>query len=96
MDNGNKNYEKSKLTVLVDKSKAKRTIIHYIAIFFWIGWTLFYFSIPVLFPILYFYAPTVLTVIVGLMVLSALTTTDHRKQPRVSIILILCKNSIYI
>jgi hypothetical protein len=74
---------KTKLTCLLDKSKVKRNITHYVAIFFWIGWTFFYLAFAFAFPFLMMYGQGVLGVIVGLMVLSGFTSVDFKKQPKV-------------
>lgn len=69
-------------TVLVDASKVKRGVTHYFAVWLWIGWMNFYFNFTLLLPVLYMYCKPLLSVIVGLMILSAFTSVDRKKQPK--------------
>lgn len=71
------------LTCVVDRSNVRRGFFHYLCVFLWIGWTFFYFILPGLAAFLYFYLPKVFAVMVGIILLSAFTTAEYRKQPKV-------------
>jgi hypothetical protein len=73
----------STFTVTIDESSAKRGIQHYAAIWLWIGWTFFYLLFMFTSPLLFLYAKPLLTIIVGLMVISAFFPTKRELQPKV-------------
>jgi hypothetical protein len=68
----------------IDKSQADRGFLQYLAVWIWIGWIFFYFVFIGSLPFLYFYAPTLLTTIVWLMIFSAFMPIDERCQPKVT------------
>lgn len=72
----------SKGTVTLDYSNASRGFAAYMGMWLWVGWIAFYFFFILSLPLLYLYAKTVLTTIVGIMILSAVTTIDRKKQPK--------------
>jgi len=72
------------ITLIRDCSNVTRGIEHYFANFIWIGWTFFYFILPGLTVFLYYYSITSLTIIYGLMLISAFAPSEYRKQPEVS------------
>ena len=67
----------------IDKSKASRGFLQYLAVWVWIGWIFFYVVFIATFPLLYFYAPAFLTTVVWLMIFSAFMPIDERCQPKV-------------
>ncbi|KAJ1431239.1 diacylglycerol acyltransferase [Ochromonadaceae sp. CCMP2298] len=69
-------------TVTLDKSKVKRGIMNYVAVFLWIGWTNFYFNFTLAIPLLYMYNKTLLSVLTGAILLSAFSSIDRKKQPK--------------
>ena len=81
----NQKSTESKLepVITLDKTGAKRDLTHYIAIFFWIGWTSFYFFFVLTLPLLFIYFKSLLSVIVGAMIISALTPISRKSQPKV-------------
>ena len=68
----------------IDKSQADRGFLQYLAVWIWIGWIFFYLVFMVSLPFLYFYAPTLLTTVVWLMIFSAFMPIDERCQPKVT------------
>ena len=73
---------KKKFTITIDKSNAKRDFTHFFAIWLWIGWTFFYLAFTLLLPILYLYSKKLLTVIIGLMIISIVSPVDRKSQPK--------------
>lgn len=71
------------LLCIVDHSKVKRRFDHYLSVFIWIGWTFFYFILPGLSIFLYYYSPSILTALYGLMIISFVAPAEYRKQPKV-------------
>lgn len=74
--------------VTLDKSHAgPRTFSHYAAIWVWVGWLFFYVALVVVVPILLviqsFISKILLTALVGIIIISAVTTIDREKQPKV-------------
>lgn len=66
----------------LDESKVVRNWTHYAAMFVWVGWTFFY-AIFIPFAIfLYLYAKPLLSILIGLIVLSGLCTTKREYQPK--------------
>lgn len=74
--------DKRNYTVTLDRTGAKRGFLHYLAVFFWIGWTFFYFCFFLSLPLLYMYCKPLLTAIVGLMLISAFTPIKRELQPK--------------
>eukprot|EP01038_Epipyxis_sp_PR26KG_P009544 gene9544-12855_t len=74
----------AKYTVLLDKSNAVRNASHYLAIWFWIGWTNFYFTFTLTAPFLLSitYGRWVVAIIIGIISISALLPIDRSKQPQ--------------
>ena len=68
----------------IDKSQADRGFLQYLAVWIWIGWIFFYLVFMGSLPFLYFYAPTLLTTVVWLMIFSAFMPIDERCQPKVT------------
>ncbi|RYY73133.1 hypothetical protein EON63_20160 [archaeon] len=83
-DYSKKTYVKAKLTCVMDCSQAKRNILHYFAMFFWGGWTFYYFAFMFIWPFLLYYAQGVFTCIVALGIISAFAPIDVKKQPKVN------------
>lgn len=79
-----KPVDAAKAVCILDYSKARRGPLQLLAVFLWSGWMAFYFFFPAIAGVLYLYAPVVLAALIGLMVISALTTVDPRRQPKVS------------
>ena len=73
-----------KYVVTLDKSNAKLDFTHYLGVFFWIGWTFFFFAFMIVGPFLYLYATPVFTFLVGLMTISLLLPINRKMQPKVS------------
>jgi hypothetical protein len=71
-------------TVTCDRSQVKRGVMNYIAVFLWIGWTNFYFNFTLALPLLFMYNKTLLTVLAGAILISAFSSIDRKKQPKVS------------
>jgi diacylglycerol O-acyltransferase 2, plant len=67
--------------VTFDRSKATRGVSCYLAMWVWVGWITFYCAFILSLPLLFMYAKVLLSIIVGLMILSAVTTIDPKKQP---------------
>lgn len=82
-------------TIALDKSNVPRTFWHYLAMFIWVGWTSFYFIFMLALPFLWFYAKGVLTAIIALGVISAMTPIARHKQPKVHTFPVLLQNSNY-
>jgi hypothetical protein len=76
--------QRMKYVTTIDKSQADRGFLQYLAVWIWIGWIFFYFIFIGSLPILYFYAPTLLTTVVWLMIFSAFMPIDERCQPKVT------------
>ena len=72
-----------KPTVIIDHTNATRDITHYIAVTIWVGWFFFYLVFTLSLPMLYYKFPSLLTVIVGLLIVSFFSSADIRKQPKV-------------
>ena len=68
----------------IDKSQANRGFLQYLAVWICIGWIFFYLVFMGSLPFLYYYAPTLLTTVVWLMIFSAFMPIDERCQPKVS------------
>lgn len=69
-------------TVIVDKSDIQRDFTHYFAMFFWIGWMSFFFFFTLSAPLLYMYCTPLFTVLLGLIVASALSPITRSRQPQ--------------
>jgi hypothetical protein len=57
-------------------------ITHYLAIWFWIGWTFVYATVFFWLPLLYLYQRALLTAIIGLMTLSLFYPINRKLQPK--------------
>ena len=71
--------------ITLDRSQTKRGFKQYLAVFLWVGWTFFYFAFTLSIPFLYYYSKFTLTFLVGLMLVSAFTTVNRKRQPKVLI-----------
>jgi hypothetical protein len=78
-----KAIEKVPITLVVDNSNEKINIMHYLAMFIWLGWPSIYLTLMLTFPLLFLYARPVLMVIVIVLTTSAIYPIDIRKQPKV-------------
>jgi hypothetical protein len=78
-----KAIEKVPITLVVDNSNEKIGIMHYLAMFIWLGWPSIYLTLMLTFPLLFLYARPVLMVIVIVLTTSAIYPIDIRKQPKV-------------
>lgn len=67
--------------VTLDRSKVKRGIAAYAAMWLWVGWIAFYFVLIITLPLLIVYAKIPLTVIFGLIVISAVYPIKVSQQP---------------
>lgn len=77
-----KKGERPTTVTTCDKSSATRGFSHYVAIFFWIGWTTFYFFFTLSLPLLWIYNKPLLTAISGLIMISALLPIKRKLQPK--------------
>lgn len=78
-----KDVKKVPIKLVVDNSKEKIGIMHYLAMFVWLGWPSFYLALMLTFPLLYIYARPVLIAIILVLATSAIYPIDSRKQPKV-------------
>lgn len=78
----NDKHRKPTAELALDKSGTKLTIAHYVAVFLWVGWILFYVITLLLAPFLAMYSPVGLAVIVLAIGMSVLATNDRNKQPQ--------------
>lgn len=76
--------KKPSRSIACDKSSCINNIdaSHYLAIFLWLGWYCFYPALLIALPFLWVYAKIVLTFIVGIILISALTPIKKDKQPQ--------------
>lgn len=75
--------KKVPLTLVVDNTNAKIDLTHYLAMGVWLGWPFFYLCLMWTFPLLWWYAKPLLFTILAMLAVSAFTTVDSRKQPKV-------------
>ena len=78
-------------TTTIDKSKAHRGFLQHVALWLWIGWLFFYLIFFATFPIMYYYAPSLLAAILSLIFFSAFMPVDKRCQPKVRFICLYSK-----
>ncbi len=70
------------LQLVRDLSKARIGFWHYFSMFVWLGWFLFFFTLPAVLVALYFYSMTAFTVMLGLIATSALYPIKWKMQPK--------------
>lgn len=82
-DNHKDNPKAKPLHLVRDFSKSKLGFWHYFSMFVWLGWFLFFFTLPVTLIVLYMYSMTAFTVMLGLLATSALYPIKWKLQPRI-------------
>lgn len=96
-DNKTKNAQEKKPLHLVKDFSGKRIgLFHYIAMFLWLGWFLFYITLPVILYALYRYSTTALTVLLAIIVTSAMYPIKWKLQPKVRYISANLVNKTYL
>jgi 2-acylglycerol O-acyltransferase 2 len=68
--------------VTLDRSNVNRDFTHYMGIFLWIGWVTFYSLLFLAMPILFLRASFLLSIPLGMILLSAIVTIDRKCQPQ--------------
>jgi len=76
----------AKLTLVMDKSKAKPGISQYLSLTMWLGWMGFYVYLPITAPLLWYFCPYVLYAIGTVLLISAFYPINEKLQPKVIII----------
>lgn len=74
----------SKFKTTIDQSNTRRTFLSYFCVWLWIGWISFYFFFTLSIPFLYIYAKPLFTSIIGLMIISGVSTISRNKQPKIA------------
>ncbi len=77
----NKN-ESTDLHLIRDLSQSRVGVMHYVCMFLWLGWFLFYFILPVILVVLFFYSTIAFTAVLGLIATSALYPIKWKLQPK--------------
>lgn len=72
----------AELQLIRDLSQARVGFLHYLAMFLWLGWFLFYFSLPAILVALYFHSMAAFTAMLGLIATSALYPIKWKLQPK--------------
>lgn len=70
----------TKVTITLDRRNAKLGFSHYLAMFFWIGWTFFYVAFTLSLPFLWYYGKGVLAFLVILILTSAVLPLTRTNQ----------------
>lgn len=82
LDSNGKPIKKVPIEMIVDNSKEKIGIMHYLCMAIWLGWPSFYLLLMLTLPLLWLYARPLLWAIVAMLTASAIYPIDTRKQPK--------------
>ena len=67
----------------MDKTRSHRGFLQHFAMWIWIGWIFFYIAFFLAAPILYYFFPSLLAAVAGLIIFSAVVPIDRNFQPKV-------------
>lgn len=71
-------------TTTLDRSNASRSFNQYLSVWLWIGWITFYIALPLILYVLYKANLFAFVALITLILISAFTTIDKRKQPKLA------------
>ena len=67
----------------IDRTTSHRSFLQHFAMWIWIGWIFFYIAFFLAAPILYYFFPSLLAAVAGLIIFSAVVPIDRNFQPKV-------------
>jgi hypothetical protein len=83
------NKEKNQPVITLDKSKVTRDYSHYVGVFIWLGWAIFYTLLFVAFPLWFYSGNLIFSTLAFIVLISAVSTVDPKLQPQVRILTIM-------